>query len=74
MPLEINVLGLRSGRCYPSEGFWPIAREQGCRVVLGSDAHAPEDVAAPKQTKRALSFAARVGLSPERELALRKPV
>lgn len=74
VPLEINVLGLRSGRCYPSEGFWPIARELGCRVVLGSDAHAPEDVADPEQTEKALAFAARFGLSPESELTLRKPV
>ncbi len=73
MPLEINILGMRSGRCYPNEAFWPLAKAEGCRVVLGSDAHDPEDVAAPDQVARAMAFAGRFGIAPEQEIALRKP-
>ena len=73
IPLEINILGLREGRDYPCDMFWPSAKEQGCRVVLGCDAHAPKDVAHPDQVKRALEYAARFGLEPEQRIALRKP-
>ena len=73
VPLEINLLGLRQGRCYPSELFWPLAREAGCRVVLGCDAHDPNDVAAPEQVELALDFARRFGVVPEPQIALKKP-
>lgn len=43
IPLEINLLGLRSGRKYPRESFWRIAGEEGCAAVLGFDAHAVKD-------------------------------
>lgn len=42
IPLEINLLGLQSGRHYPNEPFWHIAAQEGCKVILGRDAHAPE--------------------------------
>ena len=45
IPLEINLLGLRTGRNYPDKRFWKIAGETGCQVILGSDAHNPEDLA-----------------------------
>jgi histidinol-phosphatase (PHP family) len=73
IPLEINILGLRTGRCYPNEGFWPLVKTLGCRAVLGCDAHAPRDVAEPGQVRRALDFAARFGVTPEEQIALKKP-
>ena len=39
MPLEINFLGIRDHRIYPTERFWKIAGEEGCEVVFGCDAH-----------------------------------
>lgn len=39
LPLEINFLGLREQRNYPTERFWKIAGEEGCEVVYGLDAH-----------------------------------
>ena len=42
MPLEINLLGLYLQRQYPNPRFWEIAAEEGCKVVLGVDAHQPE--------------------------------
>lgn len=51
IPLEINLLGLRTNRHYPSDRFWKIAGEEGCDVVIGTDAHEPEafmDTNAPR--------------------------
>ena len=44
IPLEINMVGLRTGRHYPNGKFWEIAAEEGCKVVLGCDAHRPMDL------------------------------
>lgn len=45
VPLEINLLGLRSKRHYPNARFWEIAGEVGNEVIFGMDAHTPGDVA-----------------------------
>jgi len=45
IPMEINLQGFRTNRHYPNDVFWEIAGEVGCKVVLGSDAHSPDDVA-----------------------------
>lgn len=55
-PLEINLLGLRDGRHYPCARFWEIAGEVGNDVILGCDAHAPEDVCSPEAEARALAL------------------
>ena len=73
VPLEINVLGLREGRCYPNDLFWPLVKAEDCRAVLGCDAHRPEDVADPGQLKAAMAFADRFGVVPEAQISLRKP-
>ena len=73
VPLEINILGLREGRNYPCALFWPLVKAEGCRVILGCDAHAPKDVADPDQVQLALDYAARFGIVPEQDMALRRP-
>ena len=73
IPLEINILGLRQGRNYPDDRFWTIAAQEKCKVILGCDAHTPEDVAHPDQLRNAMNYAARFGLVPETETRLRKP-
>ena len=73
VPLEINVLGLRTGRCYPNETFWTMAGAEGCRAILGCDAHTPEDVADPGQLEAAMAFARRVGVTAQARMELRKP-
>ena len=73
MPIEINLLGVREHRNYPNPRFWEIASEIGCTVVLGCDAHAPEDLADPENLKEAEAFARRFGIEPERDIALVKP-
>lgn len=44
-PVEVNLLGIRSSRHYPTEAFWEIAGEEGCSAVLGIDAHSPQEIA-----------------------------
>ena len=39
VPLEINFLGIRDGRAYPSDRFFRIAGEVGAPVTFGMDAH-----------------------------------
>lgn len=41
IPLEINFLGLRDNRHYPSSVFFRIAAEVGNEIVFGADAHSP---------------------------------
>ena len=41
IPLEINLLGLRTNRHYPDRRLFEIAAKVGNQIVLGVDAHAP---------------------------------
>lgn len=62
IPLELNLLGLRENRHYPTAHFWEIAAEEGCSVILGSDAHRPEHVVIPEITASALDFLSPLGM------------
>lgn len=42
IPMEINMLGMATGRNYPNDKFWKIAGEVGNQVILGIDAHCKE--------------------------------
>lgn len=63
MLLEYNLLGLRERRHYPVNAFWEVAAEEGCRAVLGVDAHTakslndPETEAAARQYLQSLGIA-----------------
>lgn len=74
VPLEINLLGIREHRNYPSAQFWQIAGEIGCSAILGCDAHSPEDVADPDNLQEAEQFAARFKLKLVQKLKLIKPL
>lgn len=62
VPLEINLLGLWEEKQYPNPIFWRIAAEEGCTAVLGSDAHAPEDVWVPDLIARGEALAREAGI------------
>ncbi len=62
VPLEINLLGIRTNRHYPNPAFWRIAGRVGNTVVCGSDAHAPKDVCDTASYEKALAMAAEYGL------------
>lgn len=53
-PLEINLYGMQEVRNYPTLAFWQLASEIGCDVVIGSDAHKPENMKNPYAYKYAM--------------------
>ena len=62
VPLEVNMLGLRQDRHYPCDRFFNVVAEEGCNVVIGSDAHKPEQVLLPENEVQALDIVNRFGL------------
>lgn len=42
-PIEINCLGLRQGRPYPSKELFRLSKEYNVKYVLGVDAHEPDN-------------------------------
>ena len=63
-PLEMNLLGIRARRHYPNPDFWALAAEEGCPVVLGIDAHSPQEVADLQPEEKALKMLKTFGISP----------
>ena len=62
IPLELNLLGLKDGRNYPNELFWKIAAAEGCKAILGCDAHNPEALSDIIVEKKARALAEKVGI------------
>lgn len=62
IPLEINLLGMKSGRNYPDSRFWKIAGETGNRIIIGADAHNPKDLISEACENEALHMAEVYGL------------
>ncbi len=63
IPLEINLLGIRSHRFYPTDRFWEIAAEEGCTAVLGWDAHDPNVFRNMEQVEAGRNYAKNLGLT-----------
>ena len=61
-PLEINLLGLSEGRHYPNPAFWKIAAREGNEVILGYDAHRPEQLLNRAVEQSARRMAEKLGL------------
>lgn len=72
VPLEFNLLGLSFGKHYPNRPFWELVAQEGCEVILGRDAHAPEALLDEKTEKRALEILAGLGIVPLERVNLRK--
>ena len=66
IPLEVNLLGVRLRRNYPRELFWRIAGREGNQVILGSDAHKPEDVCSPDAEEKAEELLRKCGFTQQR--------
>ncbi len=62
IPLEFNLLGLRTKRQYPDKFFFEIAAQTGNDVVLGVDAHAPEHFSFAELERSALQTLQALGL------------
>lgn len=72
VPLEINLLGLREGRHYPASHFWMLAGEEGCKAVLGCDAHSPNAIKPSQAEESARSMAEKYGIEILQTVPLRK--
>lgn len=63
IPLEINLLGIRTNRHYPKKEFFEIAASVGNDIILGVDAHDPSVVFDPTSEKIALQMVDELGLN-----------
>ena len=61
VPLEVNMLGAKSKRHYPSERFFKIASEVGNDLIVGCDAHTPVFLSDTASQNELLAFAKRFG-------------
>lgn len=73
LPMEFNMLGFSQSRWYPREEMALAARETGCGVVLGCDAHAPDRVAKQSELDGALSYLREHGIEPLADVKLVDP-
>ena len=63
VPLEINLMGLTTGRNYPDQRFWQVAGEENCRCVIGCDAHSPGAIANLPAQLQAIELVQKYGLT-----------
>jgi histidinol-phosphatase (PHP family) len=65
MPVEYNLGGVRNhyyDLSYPYPEFWKIASEIGNEVMIGIDAHNPDDFQDKLRIKEAISFLKSIGI------------
>ena len=72
--MEINLLGMRTNRLYPREFIMEEAAKVGCDIILGTDAHKPEDVYDPESERKAMEWVEKWGLKLVPELKRIPPV
>ena len=79
IPLEYNLYGLKKrdqgsfkGLGYPCNDFWRVVAEEGCRVVIGCDAHNPEMLLVPERIKEAEAFLMSIGINVEDRIEIRE--
>ena len=77
LPLECNLYGMIkrengvfSGLGYPCREFWQIAAAEGCRAVIGFDAHRPQQLAELTHYSAARSMLEELGILIVEELSL----
>jgi len=73
VPLEINFLGIRDNRSYPTERFWKLAKDYDISVVFGFDAHDVAGACDLASLPRALEICEKYGLKKVEKLKLIKP-
>ena len=77
LPMEVNLhdryrLGEANGNGYPNAEFFEIAHDAGMQIILGLDAHEPQEIADPREYDRAMAETARFGEKRLDRLSLRK--
>lgn len=71
IPLELNLLGIEKGRHYPVRQFWEIAAEEGCKVILGCDAHSADALRDQASAQTALALVTELDLKLQDTVELR---
>jgi histidinol-phosphatase (PHP family) len=71
MPLEVNMLGFATGRHYPCDSFFQLAVAEGCRFIIGCDAHDPRQVIQPEQLTGFMDFISYNRIQYSQDLKLR---
>lgn len=64
IPLEMNMSGFKHGHAYPNKRFFQIAKDVGCDVVLGLDAHDPAMFLDKDLEIRSIRFLEELGITP----------
>lgn len=72
IPLELNLLGIMNKKSYPREKFWEIAGNVGNDVILGIDAHKPEQIGDMQTYEKAMKFVETYHLKVIEKLKLRE--
>ena len=77
LPMEVNLhdryrLGEANGNGYPNAEFFEIAYDAGVQIILGLDAHEPQEIADPREYDRAMAETARFGERRLDRLSFRK--
>ena len=71
IPLELNLLGLRAHRTYPSARFFHIAKVCGNTIVAGIDAHDPDCFFQPETFAPYQALVTECGLTVTDDITLR---
>lgn len=72
IPLEFNLLGFKEKRHYPCDWFLRIVSETGCKIIIGCDAHNPENIGEEKIYKMAVNELKKYGIKPIEKLDIKK--
>ena len=62
IPLEFNFLGYREGRNYPNRRFLELVAKENLPMVLGCDAHRPEDLTVDKTEAQVRGLLSSLGI------------
>ena len=69
IPLEYNLQGIRhkekgkaTGLGYPYAGFWEIAKEVGCKAIIGYDVHNPKHLSEAKYLEYGKEYLEKLGI------------
>ena len=71
IPLEFNFLGYREGRNYPDRRFLELVAKENLPMVLGCDAHRPEDLTVDKTEAKVRGLLTSLGIPVQETVELR---
>lgn len=74
VPLEINLLGVRTNRHYPKDLFWKTAASLGATAILGQDCHEVAHVCIKSEIEQVERYAEQLGLTLIDKLDFKNPI